>query len=67
MINVYPWSVSVNAVRPRGIADTEVCYAAWVWGESLVGQGAGADLDTVELEDQAERYSLCDAEPCGRM
>ena len=53
MLNVYPWGVSANAVLPRGIADTEIGYASWIWDEALVDRGAGAGLDTVELEDEA--------------
>lgn len=53
MVNVYPWGVSANVVQPRGIADTEIVYATWVWDGTLAGRGAGAGLDTVELEDEA--------------
>lgn len=53
MVNVYPWGVSANVVQPRGLADTEIRYATWIWDEDLVDRGAGAGLDTVELEDEA--------------
>jgi choline monooxygenase len=53
MINVYPWGVSVNAVRPLGHAKTRVTYLTYVHTPSRLGAGAGADLHRVELEDQA--------------
>lgn len=52
MINVYPWGVSVNAVRPLGHAKTRVTYQTYVHTPSRLGAGAGADLHRVELEDQ---------------
>jgi choline monooxygenase len=53
MINVYPWGVSVNAVRPLGPAKTRVTYLTFVHSRDRLGIGAGADLHRVELEDQA--------------
>lgn len=53
MVNVYPWGVSMNAVEPRSIDRTAIHYATWVWDESRRGGGAGGDLDTVEMEDEA--------------
>lgn len=53
MVNIYPWGISVNVVLPRGPAETDVRYLTYVGDESRLGTGAGADLDGVELEDQA--------------
>lgn len=53
MINVYPWGMSVNIVLPRGPARTKVIYQRYVWDSSKLETGAGAGLDTVELEDEA--------------
>jgi choline monooxygenase len=53
MINVYPWGISLNVVEPAGLHRTLVHYRVYVMDEGKVGQGAGADLDRVELEDDA--------------
>lgn len=53
MINVYPWGVSVNLVRPLGVDRTQVSFLSYVGDESRLEVGAGAGLDTVELEDEA--------------
>lgn len=53
MVNVYPWGISLNIVRPLGPARTRVSYRTWVWKPGLVGEGAGAALDRVEREDEA--------------
>ncbi|MEQ1765099.1 MAG: SRPBCC family protein [Pyrinomonadaceae bacterium] len=53
MFNFYPWGVSVNVVRPVSRAETVVDFLTYVSDESLVGEGAGADLHRVELEDEA--------------
>jgi choline monooxygenase len=53
MINVYPWGLSVNAVQPLAADRTRVSFVTWVWDESKRGEGAGADLHSVELEDEA--------------
>ncbi len=53
MVNVYPWGVSLNAVRPLGIDRTRVTYASYVVDASRRAAGAGADLHSVELEDEA--------------
>jgi len=51
MVNVYPWGVSLNAVRPQGPGATRVTYMTWVHDEEKRARGAGADLHRVELED----------------
>jgi choline monooxygenase len=58
MLNVYPWGLSLNRVRPVGAAHCVVEYARWLRpaaaaDRSALEQGAGAGLDTVESEDQA--------------
>jgi choline monooxygenase len=53
MINVYPWGLSLNAVMPLATDRTRVSFVTWVWDESKRNEGAGADLHTVELEDEA--------------
>ncbi|MCO6510009.1 MAG: aromatic ring-hydroxylating dioxygenase subunit alpha [Aridibacter famidurans] len=53
MFNLYPWGVSVNIVLPKGPSRTQVRYLTYVCDDSRVGSGAGGDLDTVELQDQA--------------
>jgi choline monooxygenase len=53
MLNVYPWGVSVNAIRPLGPAKTCVTYLTFVYDQDRLGSGAGADLERVELEDEA--------------
>ncbi|MBX7172470.1 MAG: aromatic ring-hydroxylating dioxygenase subunit alpha [Pyrinomonadaceae bacterium] len=53
MFNFYPWGISVNIVKPITPSKTTVTYLTFVSDESKLGTGAGADLETVELEDQA--------------
>jgi len=52
MLNVYPWSLSVNIVRPLGPTRTKVSFRYFVVDESKRDAGAGAELDRVELEDE---------------
>ena len=53
MFNFYPWGISVNVVRPVTPSHSIVEFLTYVSDESKVGSGAGADLDRVELEDEA--------------
>jgi choline monooxygenase len=53
MFNFYPWGLSLNIVRPVSPTKTTVSYFTFVSDESKTGKGAGGDLQTVELEDQA--------------
>ena len=53
MLNFYPWGLSVNVIVPKGPEETEVLYFTYVADDELTGEGAGADVGTVELEDQA--------------
>jgi choline monooxygenase len=53
MLNVYPWGISLNAVHPLGPARTRVHFRSYVLDERWLERGAGAQLDEVELEDEA--------------
>jgi choline monooxygenase len=53
MLNVYPWGVSLNVVVPLAVDRTRVLFRGFVARPELVGAGAGADLDRVEMEDEA--------------
>jgi choline monooxygenase len=53
MFNFYPWGLSLNIVRPINPTKTTISYYTFVSDEAKVGKGAGGDLETVELEDQA--------------
>ena len=53
MFNFYPWGISVNLIKPINPSETIVTYLTFVSDESKLNIGAGADLETVELEDQA--------------
>jgi choline monooxygenase len=52
MFNFYPWGLSINIVKPIGLAKTKVSFLLYVWDESKLRQGAGADLHGVEMEDE---------------
>lgn len=53
MFNFYPWGVSVNVVRPISPGRSEVDFITYVSDEARIGEGAGADLHRVEMEDEA--------------
>jgi choline monooxygenase len=58
MLNVYPWGLSLNRVRPVGVDACVVDYARWlspaaVARPAMLDEGAGSALDQVEAEDQA--------------
>lgn len=52
MLNVYPWGVSLNRVRPLGDNRTAIDFESYVFAPELLGRGAGGDLDAVEREDE---------------
>ena len=52
MLNFYPWGLSLNIVTPTSINKTKIEFKSYVWDESKLGSGAGADLDKVEIEDE---------------
>jgi choline monooxygenase len=53
MLNFYPWGLSVNIVRPITPDLTKVSFRSYIWDESKLNAGAGADIDLVEREDEA--------------
>lgn len=53
MLNVYPWGISLNVVRPRAVDRTVVSFLTYVRDPERLGRGAGADLHGVEMEDEA--------------
>ena len=53
MLNFYPWGLSVNLVQPLSPKRTRVIFRSFVADPALLGIGAGAALDPVELEDEA--------------
>jgi choline monooxygenase len=53
MFNFYPWGISVNVVRPLGVDRTAVDFITYISDESLIAEGAGADLHRVEMEDES--------------
>ena len=53
MFNFYPWGISVNVVRPITSSKSVVAFLTYVRDESLMDKGAGADLHSVEMEDEA--------------
>lgn len=53
MFNFYPWGISVNIVRPVSPSSSVIEYFTYVSDDSKIGRGAGADLERVELEDEA--------------
>ena len=53
MFNFYPWGVSVNVVQPVTSSKSVVEFLTYVSDETKLNEGAGADLHSVELEDEA--------------
>jgi choline monooxygenase len=52
MFNFYPWGLSINLVQPIAKDRSRVSFLTYVWKEELFNKGAGAGLDTVEMEDE---------------
>jgi choline monooxygenase len=52
MLNVYPWGVSANVVRPIAPDRTKVSFLPFVWDASKLDLGAGGAIDRVEREDE---------------
>ena len=52
MLNLYPWGISLNVVRPLAVDRTKVAFLSFVWDEQRLDRGAGAALDRVEREDE---------------
>jgi choline monooxygenase len=53
MLNVYPWGVSVNVVKPLAVDRTRVSFLTYVNEPTRLDAGAGSGLDRVEREDEA--------------
>ncbi|MGB4958144.1 MAG: aromatic ring-hydroxylating dioxygenase subunit alpha [Saprospiraceae bacterium] len=53
MFNFYPWGLSINIVTPISVERTKVTFITYMYDESRYNQGAGSDLDRVEMEDEA--------------
>lgn len=52
MFNFYPWGLSINIVQPLSIQQCKVSFLTYVWKEDKFNRGAGANLNTVEMEDE---------------
>ena len=52
MFNFYPWGLSVNVVKPVSVNQTSISFLNYVLNENKLHDGAGADLHTVEMEDE---------------
>jgi choline monooxygenase len=52
MFNFYPWGLSINIVKPISSSQSKVSFISYVWDESKLRQGAGANLHQVEMEDE---------------
>jgi len=52
MFNFYPWGLSINIVVPLAPDRCRVQYITYVLDESKLGEGAGADVDRTEREDE---------------
>lgn len=52
MVNVYPWGISLNIVRPLAVDLTKVSFLTYVWDRTRLDRGAGSGLDRVEREDE---------------
>jgi choline monooxygenase len=53
MLNFYPWGISLNLVRPLQHNLCKVSFRSYIWDAAKHNQGAGANLDLVEREDEA--------------
>jgi choline monooxygenase len=52
MFNFYPWGLSLNIVEPVATDKTRVTFYSFVLDENKLNLGAGASLNTVEVEDE---------------
>jgi phenylpropionate dioxygenase-like ring-hydroxylating dioxygenase large terminal subunit len=53
MLNIYPWGVSVNVIKPLAVDRTKVSFLHYPWDPDKVATSAGNALDRVEREDEA--------------
>jgi choline monooxygenase len=52
MFNFYPWGLSLNVVKPLTPVKTLVSYYTFVWQPHKLQQGAGANVNNTEMEDE---------------
>jgi choline monooxygenase len=52
MFNFYPWGLSLNIVKPIGLAETMISFLTYIADGSKYNKGAGSGLDEVEAEDE---------------
>lgn len=52
MLNFYPWGCSVNIVQPLAPDRTKISFLPFIMDKSKLDQGAGGNLDKVEMEDE---------------
>lgn len=52
MFNFYPWGLSLNVVKPLEKELTKVSFYQFVWNQDKLQSGAGADVDSTEMEDE---------------
>ena len=53
MFNFYPWGLSLNIVTPLAVDKTKITFKTFILDHQKYNQGAGSDLNTVEMEDEA--------------
>ena len=52
MFNFYPWGLSINIITPISVKETKIEFKSYVWDETKLNKGAGANLEKVEMEDE---------------
>lgn len=52
MLNFYPWGLSINVIIPISATKTRIVFKSYVWNKDKLNQGAGGDINKVELEDE---------------
>jgi choline monooxygenase len=53
MLNIYPWGVSVNVIKPLAVDRTKVSFLHYLWDPAKIATSAGNAIDRVEREDEA--------------
>lgn len=53
MLNIYPWGVSVNVIKPLAVDRTKVSFLHYPWDPAKIATSAGNAIDRVEREDEA--------------
>ena len=52
MFNFYPWGLSLNIIEPIGKSQSKVKFLSFIYDDTKMEHGAGADLEKVEFEDE---------------